>query len=71
MNTSGRLRKDRSSASLDVHDSSANLRDSSSAFSRRPAECVRVAGNLDAMRTLIRIPLLTSDPELRRQSAPC
>jgi hypothetical protein len=46
MNTSGRLRKDRSSASLDVHDSSANLRDSSSAFSRRPAECVRVTGEL-------------------------
>ena len=26
--------------------------------------------NLDTMRTLIRIPLETSDPELRRQSTP-
>src|SRR5512132_4412650 len=70
MNTSGRLRKDRSSASLDVHDSSANLRDSSA---RSPGVRPNVSAapeNFDTMRTLIRIPLLTSDPELRRQSTP-
>ena len=70
MNTSGRPRKDRSSASLDIHDSSANLRDSSAPSpSVRPNVSVSPE-NLDTMRALIRIPLLTSDPEPRRQNTP-
>jgi hypothetical protein len=45
MNTSGRLWKDRSFASLDDHGSSANLRDSS-ARSPSVQECVRVTEEL-------------------------
>jgi len=71
MNTSGRLRNDRSSAALDVHDSSANFGDLSA---RSPTVRPNVSvspENLDTMRAMIRILSLTSDHELRRQSTPC